>query len=68
MHEDSEDAFISVDEQKTKLEERLEEIQDALQKSETKSVDAQEQTSNGQGVGSRNPKRKKASQKGKKKR
>lgn len=38
MHEDSEDAFISADNQKKKLEERLEEIQDALQKSETTQV------------------------------
>lgn len=31
MHEDSEDAFITAEQQKKKLEERLEEIEDALE-------------------------------------
>lgn len=61
LHEPGEDAFISNEHQTKKLKARLEEIEDALQKSETKSVDVHQQTRNGKGMGERNPKRKKAS-------
>lgn len=44
-----------------KLEQRAKEIEDALQKQETKSMDVCQQSSNGKRVGKRNSQRKKAS-------
>jgi len=67
QHGPSEDAYSNKWADTQALTKRLEEIEDALQKSETKSIHVCEQTVHGQAVRSRNPKRKTTAKKSKKK-
>lgn len=56
MNDSSEDAFIAENMKVEDLKKRLEEIEYAIQKSETKSLPLCEQAEDGKTVGSRNPK------------